>query len=277
MGENPKPRHDDRQVYRTGLGEGFAGVINELLIQLQSFDEPTKREKLTGWGISKVNRMLPARFEIRKRPPVSSNILVIGATNRAVVARPRAAAPGSLRPLDPLRRAGPRRPARDHRLLHREEGARPRARQGGATRPARGAHPRLLAGDDRAPLRRGAGLGAARRSRGDGVARPPVGEAHRGDRSREPGRVHRAREARRSRRTRPGTRPSPTSWVSGASSRCSRSSAAAARSACSRTPTPRSGSCAPARSCSPTSRSASAGWWRRRSGSASPAPVPVAT
>ena len=60
MGENPKPRHDDRTVHRTGLGEGFAGVINELLIQLQSFDEPTKREKLTGWAISKVNRMLPA-------------------------------------------------------------------------------------------------------------------------------------------------------------------------------------------------------------------------
>ena len=119
MGENPKPRHDDRTVYRTGLGEGFAGVINELLIQLQSFDEPTKREKVTGWGISKVNRMLPARFEIRKRPPVSSNILVIGATNRAVGARPRAAAAGPVRPLDPLRRAGPGRPARDHRLLPR--------------------------------------------------------------------------------------------------------------------------------------------------------------
>jgi cell division protease FtsH len=94
MGENPKPRHDDRQVYRTGLGEGFAGVINELLIQLQSFDEPTKREKLTGWGISKVNRMLPARFEIRKRPPVSSNILVIGATNRASALDPALLRPG---------------------------------------------------------------------------------------------------------------------------------------------------------------------------------------
>jgi len=94
MGENPKPRHDDRQVYRTGLGEGFAGVINELLIQLQSFDEPTKREKLTGWGISKVNRMLPARFEIKKRPPVSSNILVIGATNRASSLDPALLRPG---------------------------------------------------------------------------------------------------------------------------------------------------------------------------------------
>ena len=94
MGENPKPRHDDRTVYRTGLGEGFAGVINELLIQLQSFDEPTKREKVTGWGISKVNRLLPSRFEIRKRPPVSSNILVIGATNRASALDPALLRPG---------------------------------------------------------------------------------------------------------------------------------------------------------------------------------------
>ena len=94
MGENPKPRHDDRMVHRTGLGEGFAGVINELLIQLQSFDEPTKREKITGWGISKVNRLLPARFEIQKRPPVSSNILVIGATNRASALDPALLRPG---------------------------------------------------------------------------------------------------------------------------------------------------------------------------------------
>ena len=39
----PEARHDahhSRTIYR-GLGEGFAGVINELLIQLQSFDEPT--------------------------------------------------------------------------------------------------------------------------------------------------------------------------------------------------------------------------------------------
>jgi cell division protease FtsH len=94
MGDDPKPRHDDRTVNRTGLGEGFAGVINELLIQLQSFDEPTKREKVTGWGISKVNRILPARFEIRKKPPVSSNILVIGATNRAAALDPALLRPG---------------------------------------------------------------------------------------------------------------------------------------------------------------------------------------
>ena len=93
----PEARHD---AYRAGptihrsLGEGFAGVINELLIQLQSFDEPTATEKLTGWCISRVNRFLPAKLEIRKRPPVSSNILVIGATNRAAALDPALLRPG---------------------------------------------------------------------------------------------------------------------------------------------------------------------------------------
>ena len=89
----PEARHDVRTVNR-GLGEGFAGVINELLIQLQSFDEPTTGEKFRGWCVSKMNRMLPARLAIKKRPPVSSNILVIGATNRASALDPALLRPG---------------------------------------------------------------------------------------------------------------------------------------------------------------------------------------
>ena len=91
--KDPEARHDVRTINR-GLGEGFAGVINELLIQLQSFDEPTRAEKMQGWFISKVNRMLPARWEIKKRPPVSSNILIIGATNRASALDPALLRPG---------------------------------------------------------------------------------------------------------------------------------------------------------------------------------------
>ncbi len=85
--------HDSRTVYR-GLGEGFAGVINELLIQLQSFDEPTAGEKFRAWWLARVNVLLPARWEIKKRPPVSSNILVIGATNRASALDPALLRPG---------------------------------------------------------------------------------------------------------------------------------------------------------------------------------------
>ncbi|MEP6625824.1 MAG: AAA family ATPase, partial [Acidimicrobiia bacterium] len=91
--KDPEARHDVRTVNR-GLGEGFAGVINELLIQLQSFDEPTPGEKFRGWCVSKTNRFLPARWEIKKRPPASSNILVIGATNRASALDPALLRPG---------------------------------------------------------------------------------------------------------------------------------------------------------------------------------------
>ena len=129
--------------------------------------------------------------------------------------RPRAAASGPVRPFDPLRPADPWRPARDHRLLPRPQGPRSRARQGRAPRPARRDDLRVHAGDDRAPLRRGSRVGAARRPRRDGLARHPAGEDDRGDRPEAAGRVHRRREAddrdarSRARGRRPPRRPEP--------------------------------------------------------------------
>jgi ATP-dependent Zn protease len=73
---------------RSGMGsgtqrEGVSGVVNELLIQLQSFDEPTRGAKLHGKLIDVINRWLPAHRQLRKAKPTPANILVIGATNRA--------------------------------------------------------------------------------------------------------------------------------------------------------------------------------------------------
>ncbi|HEY8201686.1 MAG TPA: AAA family ATPase, partial [Actinomycetota bacterium] len=73
---------------RSGMGsstqrEGISGVVNELLIQLQSFDTPRPGARLAGWAIDRVNRWLPASTQLRKRKGAVANILVIGATNRA--------------------------------------------------------------------------------------------------------------------------------------------------------------------------------------------------
>jgi cell division protease FtsH len=84
---------------RSGMGglggrEGISGVVNELLIQLQSFDEPPPSAKLRGWLIDRVNRWLPTRRRLHKRPPPAANILIIGATNRAADLDPALLRPG---------------------------------------------------------------------------------------------------------------------------------------------------------------------------------------
>ncbi len=74
--------------------EGISGVVNELLIQLQSFDQPTMGEKLQGKLIDSMNRLLPANAQIKKKPAKPSNILVIGATDRAADLDPALLRPG---------------------------------------------------------------------------------------------------------------------------------------------------------------------------------------
>ncbi|HLX89709.1 MAG TPA: AAA family ATPase, partial [Acidimicrobiales bacterium] len=72
---------------RSGLGsgrtEGIAGIVNELLIQLQSFDQPPAGTKMQGMLVDLLNSWLPARRHVRKPVAAKANILVIGATNRA--------------------------------------------------------------------------------------------------------------------------------------------------------------------------------------------------
>ncbi len=73
---------------RGGMGpgggrEGIAGVVNELLIQLQSFDQPTTGARMRGALVDLINIWLPAHRRLRKPAPSAANILVIGATNRA--------------------------------------------------------------------------------------------------------------------------------------------------------------------------------------------------
>jgi cell division protease FtsH len=84
---------------RGGMGagrhhDGVAGVVNELLIQLQSFDQPPLTTRMAGGVIELLNRWLPAGREWRKPAPAAANILVIGATNRAADLDPALVRPG---------------------------------------------------------------------------------------------------------------------------------------------------------------------------------------
>jgi cell division protease FtsH len=84
---------------RSGFGgsggrEGISGVVNELLIQLQSFDTPPAGVRLRNWGIEIVNSLLPPGSQLRKRVVPPANSLVIGATNRAADLDPALLRPG---------------------------------------------------------------------------------------------------------------------------------------------------------------------------------------
>lgn len=79
---------------RAGPGEGISGVVNELLVQLQSFDEPPAGTRIRGWFVDKVNAWLPDARQIHKHRSTAANILVIGATNRAADLDPALLRPG---------------------------------------------------------------------------------------------------------------------------------------------------------------------------------------
>lgn len=66
-----------------GRGEGVTGVVNELLIQLQSFDEPTPAARALGVLVEAVNGLLPSERRWRKPAGAPANVLVVAATNRA--------------------------------------------------------------------------------------------------------------------------------------------------------------------------------------------------
>jgi cell division protease FtsH len=64
-------------------GEGIPGVVNELLIQLQSFEQTPWSIRFRGKIVEMVNAWLPAGAKLAKPTFTPANILVIGATNRA--------------------------------------------------------------------------------------------------------------------------------------------------------------------------------------------------
>jgi cell division protease FtsH len=65
------------------ISEGIGGVVNELLVQMQSFDEPTGMQKFETRFIDWANLFLPRGHQIHRPTPPKTNLLLIAATNRA--------------------------------------------------------------------------------------------------------------------------------------------------------------------------------------------------
>jgi cell division protease FtsH len=64
-------------------GTGDQGLVNELLIQLQSFDTPPFSVRLGHRFLDMINLFLPADHQVKKNRTPYNNVLIIAATNRA--------------------------------------------------------------------------------------------------------------------------------------------------------------------------------------------------
>ncbi len=75
-------------------GNDLQMAVNELLVQMQSFDEPTGTEKFIGKIADAVNLLLPSHRQVRGPAGKPANILLIASTNRADSLDPALLRPG---------------------------------------------------------------------------------------------------------------------------------------------------------------------------------------
>ena len=84
----------DRTEVARMMSQGTGGVVNELLVQMQSFDDPPRGDLVVNWFVDRANAFLPAHRQLRRRPSEYNNILLIAATNRADMLDPALMRPG---------------------------------------------------------------------------------------------------------------------------------------------------------------------------------------
>jgi ATP-dependent Zn protease len=81
-------------VTNSYVSEGVGGVVNELLVQMQSFDEPLGMARVWAGLTNFLNLFLPVNRQIHRAAPRRANILLIAATNRADALDPALIRPG---------------------------------------------------------------------------------------------------------------------------------------------------------------------------------------
>jgi cell division protease FtsH len=76
------------------MREGIVGVVNELLVQMQSFDLPTGKEKFQAKFIDWFNGFLPDSKRRARPTRNEANVLIVASTNRAADLDPALLRPG---------------------------------------------------------------------------------------------------------------------------------------------------------------------------------------
>jgi cell division protease FtsH len=79
----PAPAKLGALAVSNNITGGDGGTVNELLIQMQSFDQPPAMRRFAYGIVQRLNGYLPGGLRIKTKPAAYSNIMVIAATNRA--------------------------------------------------------------------------------------------------------------------------------------------------------------------------------------------------
>jgi ATP-dependent Zn protease len=82
------------RVERAVVAEGVGGVVNELLVQMQSFDAPTGWQRVRSGVVDAVNLVLPHHRRLPRPRVEPAEILLVAATNRADSLDPALLRPG---------------------------------------------------------------------------------------------------------------------------------------------------------------------------------------